>query len=154
MNPSDLAAFLAPLMPYLLKGGIELAKSAAGELGKKLAADSWDGMKKLAEKIQQKAKVKPALQEALADAQNTPTDEDTLAALRLQLKKLLQEEPELMAEATRLLENNASSDVEVRDVHPGGIVNGVKVKGESPDRIDSKVKGRDVSGEVTGVEIP
>jgi hypothetical protein len=33
MDIQTLAAQLAPLLPYLLKGGIELAKSAAGELG-------------------------------------------------------------------------------------------------------------------------
>lgn len=101
MDPSQLSPLLAPLLPYLLKGGVELAKSAAGELGKKLSADSWDGLKRLAEKIQQKAK--PALQEALTDAANAPTDEDALAALRLQLKKLLAEDPDLAAEAARLL---------------------------------------------------
>lgn len=103
MDPSQLSPLLAPLLPYLLKGGVELAKSAAGELGKKLSADSWDGLKRLAEKIQQKAKAKPALQEALTDAGNAPTDEDALAALRLQLKKLLAEDPDLAAEAARLL---------------------------------------------------
>ncbi|GIV82430.1 MAG: hypothetical protein KatS3mg051_1784 [Anaerolineae bacterium] len=68
MDTSQLSQLLAPLLPYLLKGGMELAKSAAGELGKKLSADSWDGLKRLAEKIQQKAKAKPALQEALTAA--------------------------------------------------------------------------------------
>ncbi len=34
MDATQLSPLLAPLLPYLLKGGIELAKSAAGELGK------------------------------------------------------------------------------------------------------------------------
>ncbi|MCS7010735.1 MAG: hypothetical protein N2049_00365 [Anaerolineales bacterium] len=55
MDLTQITQFLAPLLPYLLKGGIELAKSAAGELGKKLSADGWEGLKKLAEKIQKKA---------------------------------------------------------------------------------------------------
>ncbi|MGB9777322.1 MAG: hypothetical protein ACPLYD_14800 [Anaerolineae bacterium] len=112
MDTSQLAQFLAPLIPYLLKGGVELAKAAAGELGKKLAADSWDGLKRLAESIQRKAETKPALQEALTDAQSAPNDPDALAALRRQLKKLLQEDAELAAEAARLL----------RDVRPGTAV--------------------------------
>jgi hypothetical protein len=103
MDPSGLAALLAPIVPYLLKSGIEAAKGAAGELGKKLSADSWEGVKKLAEKIRHKAEKKPALQEALTDAQTAPADEDTLATLRLQLKKLLQEDPALLAEAAGLL---------------------------------------------------
>jgi hypothetical protein len=40
MDPSQLSQFLAPLLPYLLKGGVELAKSAAGEVGKKLSAEA------------------------------------------------------------------------------------------------------------------
>ncbi len=102
-DPAQLAPLLAPIIPYLLKGGIELAKSAAGELGKKLSADAWDGLKALADRIQRKAERKPALGEALRDAQSAPADADTQAALRLQLKKLLAEDPALLAEAARLL---------------------------------------------------
>lgn len=103
MDPSELAAFLAPIVPYLLKSGIEAAKGAAGELGKKLSAETWEGLKKLAEKIRKKAEAKPALQEALTDVQNTPDDENALTALELQLKKLLKEDSELLAEASPLL---------------------------------------------------
>ncbi len=103
MELTQIAQFLAPVLPYLLKGGIELARNAAGELGKKLSADGWEGLKRLAGKIQKKAEAKPGLQEALTDAQNAPSDEDALAALRQQLKKLLQEDPDLLTEATRLL---------------------------------------------------
>jgi hypothetical protein len=103
------AAQLAPLLPYLLKGGIELAKSAAGELGEKLSADAWDGLKALAAKIRHKAEAKPALQEALTDAQTAPADLDAQAALRLQLKKLLTEDPDLLNEAARLLGSVAIS---------------------------------------------
>ncbi|MEZ0395412.1 MAG: hypothetical protein ABWK53_03130 [Anaerolineales bacterium] len=129
MDISQLAQILAPLLPYLLKGGIELAKSAAGELGKKLSADAWEGLKALADKIRHKAKAKPALQEALTDAQSTPTDPDALAALRQQLKKLLQEDPALLAEATRLLASAPSGGKTVnasgnRSVAIGGDVSG------------------------------
>ncbi|MCX8063358.1 MAG: hypothetical protein N3D16_12315, partial [Anaerolineales bacterium] len=99
MDASELAAYLAPLLPYLIKFGIEAAKGAAGEAGKLLTREAWEAMEKLSEKIRHKAKTKPALQEALTDAANAPGDPDTQAALRLQLKKLLQEDPELLAEA-------------------------------------------------------
>lgn len=92
-----------PLLPYLLKGGIELARNAAGELGKKLSADGWDGLKRLAEKIQHKAEAKPALQEALADAQNAPQNEDAISSLGLQLKILMEDDPDLFADAVILL---------------------------------------------------
>lgn len=125
----DLPSLLAPILPYLLKGGIELAQSAAGELGKKLSADAWDGLKRLAEKIRHKAESKPALQEALTDAQAAPADADAQAALRLQVKKLLQEDPALAAEAARLLASAQTGSKTViasgnRSVAIGGDVSG------------------------------
>ncbi len=129
MDLNSLAQFLAPILPYLLKGAIELAKSAAGELGKKLSADAWEGLKKLAGKIHKKAEAKPALQEALTDAQNDPADPDNVASLRKELKKLLQEDPDLLAEATRLLSTVQASSTTViasgdRSVAIGGNASG------------------------------
>ncbi|PWH13141.1 MAG: hypothetical protein DDG60_10645, partial [Anaerolineae bacterium] len=69
-------------------------------------ADGWEGLKKLAEKIGKKAESKPALAEALDDAQQFPNDEDALAALRLQLKKLLRADLALRAEAVALFDLN------------------------------------------------
>ncbi len=103
MDIARMAQTLAPLVPYLLKGGVNLAKSAAGELGKNLGADVWDGLKALTNKIRQKAEERPALKEALADAQATPQDEEVLTAFRWQLKKLLADDPELAAEVAHLL---------------------------------------------------
>nr|BAL53488.1 hypothetical conserved protein [uncultured Chloroflexota bacterium] len=105
MDPSQLAQILASLLPYLLKGGIELAKSAAGELGRRFSNEAWDGLKRLAENIQRKAASKPTLQEALTDAANAPTDEDALAALRLQLKKLLTEDSALATELNSIFQS-------------------------------------------------
>lgn len=47
----------------------------------------------------------------MTDAQNDPKDTDALAALRLQLKKLLQEDAELAAEAARLLASAPGTQV-------------------------------------------
>lgn len=103
LDPAQLAQLLAPLLPYLLKGGAELAKGALGEGGKRLTAAAWEDLKGLAEQIRQRAQGKPALQEVLADAQANPQDEDAVAALCLQLRKLLQDDPALAAEAARQL---------------------------------------------------
>jgi len=47
MDINEIAAFLAPLLPYFVKGGIEMGKAAAGKLGEKITEESWDGLKKL-----------------------------------------------------------------------------------------------------------
>ncbi len=103
MNTTQLAEVLAPLVPYLLAGGAALAKAALGQLGERLGEEVWAGLQALVVKIQERARERPALQEALADARAQPQDKDALAALRLQLRKLLEAEPQLRAEAARML---------------------------------------------------
>jgi hypothetical protein len=99
MDIGQVAAFLAPLLPYLVKGGIEMGKAAAGKLGEKITEESWDGLKKLGGKIQKKAAKKPAALEAIQDAQTAPDDPRTKSALEWQLEKLLRENPDLLKEA-------------------------------------------------------
>jgi hypothetical protein len=94
----DLAVFLTPLMPYLLKVG----EKAAEEAGKKLGGDAWERAKGLWAKLRPKVEAKPATQEAVQDAAAAPNDEDIQAALRLQLRKLLAEDAMLAREIERV----------------------------------------------------
>jgi len=99
MDIDEIAALLAPLLPYLVKGGIEMGKAAAGKLGEKITEESWDSLKALGKKIRRKAGKKPALKEAIADSDASPVNEDNRKILRLQLKKLLEEDDALKQEA-------------------------------------------------------
>jgi hypothetical protein len=94
----DLAVFLTPLLPYLLKAG----EKAAEEAGKKLGGDAWDRAKGLWAKLRPKVEAKPAAQEAVQDAAAAPNDNDIQAALRPQLRKLLAEDAVLAREIERL----------------------------------------------------
>jgi hypothetical protein len=94
----DLAVFLTPFLPYLLKAG----EKAAEEAGKKLGGDAWDRAKGLWAKLRPKVEAKPAAQEAVQDAAAVPNDNDIHAALRLQLRKLLAEDAVLAREMERL----------------------------------------------------
>ena len=98
MLAKDLAVFLTPLLPYLLKAG----EKAAEEAGKKLGGDAWDRAKGLWAKLRPKVEAKPAAQEAVQDAAAAPNDNDIHAALRLQLRKLLAEDAVLAREIERL----------------------------------------------------
>jgi hypothetical protein len=80
-----LAAFLAPFLPHLIR----LGEKAAEEAGARLGADGWKYAKALWMKLRPKVEEKPAAKEAVADVAERPEDEDALAALRQQLKKLL-----------------------------------------------------------------
>ncbi len=101
----DLMRFLTPLLPYLLRAG----EKAAEEAGRRIAGDAWEGAKSIWGRMVPGLKRRPAAQEALQDALSSPQDEDAQAALRLQLKKLLAEDPALAADLVRL--------VQAREVH-------------------------------------
>ncbi len=95
----DLMRFLTPLLPYLLRAG----EKAAEEAGRRIAGDAWEGAKSIWGRMVPGLKRRPAAQEALQDALSSPQDEDAQAALRLQLKKLLAEDPALAADLAGLV---------------------------------------------------
>ncbi|MBK9234102.1 MAG: hypothetical protein IPO15_25500 [Anaerolineae bacterium] len=90
----DVALFLSPFLPYLLKAG----EKAAEEAGKKLGGDAWERAKGLWSRLRPKVEAKPAAQEAVADAVTEPENEDAQATLRQQLRKLLAEDDDLARE--------------------------------------------------------
>lgn len=94
-----LTKFLSPFLPYLLK----LGDKAAEEAAKKLGGDAWEKVKAVWAKLRPKVEAKPSASEALIDVAEAPDDEDAIAALRQQLKKLLKEDPALESEIGRLL---------------------------------------------------
>ncbi len=77
-----IAAFLMPLLLYLLKIGDE----AAEEVGKEISGEGWERAKALWDRLRRKKNVKQVAQTAAL-----PDNEDALAALRLQPKELLVE---------------------------------------------------------------
>jgi hypothetical protein len=105
----DLAVFLTPLLPYLLKTG----EKAVEETGKKLGGDAWDRAKGLWAKLRPEVEAKPAAQEAVLDAAAAPNDDDIQAALRLQLRKLLAEDAVLAGEIARLWQEAQQAGVTV-----------------------------------------
>jgi len=102
--PAQLVQLLAPFLPYLLKGVKLAGQEAAKKLGEKAGEQSLDHAKALWEKLRPKVEARPAALEAAQDTAAHPDDEDALAALRLQLKKLLAEDESLAKELARLLE--------------------------------------------------
>ena len=120
---TQLVQLLAPFLPYLLKGVKLAGQEAAKKLGEKAGEQGFEQAKTLWEKLRPKVEAKSAALEAAQDAATHPDDEDTLAALRLQLKKLLAEDQALAQELARLLEQTviASGD---RSVAIGGNVSG------------------------------
>jgi hypothetical protein len=129
MDPQLPAQLVQFLIPYLVKGVSLAGQEAAKKLGEKAGEQSLDQAKALWDKLRPKVEAKPAALEAAQDAAAHPEDEDALAALRLQLKKLLAEDQALAQELARLLEQTRPAGQTViasgnRSVAIGGNVSG------------------------------
>jgi hypothetical protein len=129
MDLSALVAFLAPFLPYLLKGG----EKAAEEAGAMFGAAAWERAKALWSKLRPKVAAKPAAQEAVQDTAKAPDDEDARTVLRVQLKKLLADDPGLASEIAQQL----------ADARAAGVV--VTVSGERAIGIVGNVSGGTIS---------
>jgi hypothetical protein len=98
----QLVQTLTPFLPYLVRAGEELGAEATKELkehGGEFAQSVWA-------QLGPKVETRPAAQEAVADVAKQPTDQDAQAALRVQLRKLLADDPELSHALSALLEEN------------------------------------------------
>jgi hypothetical protein len=107
MEIATLTAFLSPFLPSLLKlGGKAIEKateSASGKFGEAAFAKAQAVWAKLSPKVE----AKEAAKEAAIDVANSPEDEDMQAALRVQLKKLLEQDEELMKAIEQILTTDA-----------------------------------------------
>jgi hypothetical protein len=142
MEIATLTAFLSPFLPTLLKlGGKAIDKaneSAAGKFGEaafKKAATVW-------EKLSPKLEAKEAAKEAAIDVANSPEDEDLQAALRVQLKKLLEQDEALCKQIAQILEADA----------PDGTSGTQIVQNVTGDRnqIIGQMTGGNAFGNITG----
>ncbi len=137
MDVSILTAFLAPFLPYLLKIG----EKAAEGVGEKIGGDAWEKAKALWAKLSPKVVAKAAAEEAAKDVANDPKDTDAQAALRLQLKKLLNQDPTLASDIARLFEEAKQT----------GSVTNVIASGERAVAIGGNASGNTI---ITGDNIP
>ncbi len=96
----QLASTLAPFLPYLTGADEE----AWQEISDKLGADAWNRARAIWERLYPGIEVRESVMEALRDVSQSPEDADTLAAFRLQLKKLLAEDDALADDLTELLQ--------------------------------------------------
>ncbi len=101
----ELVLLISPALPYLVPAGEEMLKKVGGNLGTAISQNAIKVWTLLNSEIVLKP---PALEEALKDVSKNPEDEDAQASLRLQLKKLLESNPEL---TQKLSEMMASSEV-------------------------------------------
>jgi hypothetical protein len=110
MDPKLLAdavtIFLAPAMPYLVAGGKEVVRTA----GKKLSEEGLEIAKKLWGKLRPKVEATPQAQGAAADVAGDPEDADAQAALRRQIRKILEADPALASELDQLVKESKTTN--------------------------------------------
>lgn len=105
MDIALLVKILAPYMPFLMGLGQKAAEKGAEKLGEKGAEGMLPQARKIWEKLHPKVEAKEAAQEAAEDVAKSPDDADAVAALRQQLKKILDapENAELVKEIEEIL---------------------------------------------------
>lgn len=125
---AQLVAVLTPFLPIVLQAGKDVGTRAAEQL----EDSGWDIAKQIWNRLGASLQGHAAANEAAADVASDPGDEDAQAALRLQLRKLLAEDPSLQKELAEILQNARES---------GTTITRVSVKGDRSVGI-----GRDVTG--------
>ena len=98
MEIAALTSFLAPLLPILLDAGERAANTIAEKFGDDVAGFA----RRLWDKLRNKVEEKDSAKEAAQDVAEHPDDDDRRAALRVQLTKILDEDPELLSELSTI----------------------------------------------------
>jgi hypothetical protein len=117
----QVAQFLAPFLPYLLKAG----EKAAEEAGRNLGAAAWEQAQALWARLRRKKNVEQVAQTVAALPDNPALRE----ALREEIARALEEDEALAQELARLLEQSGAAGKNViasgnRSVAIGGSVSG------------------------------
>jgi hypothetical protein len=118
----EVALFLTPLIPYLIKGGIEAGKAAAGKIGELATEKGWEKAQAMWGKLTRHEEVKKAAE----TVSKLPEDTDAQAALRLQIKLAMKADAALVDVLEKLLaEATGNNTVKVgnRSVVIGGRAN-------------------------------
>ena len=108
MNPATLTAFLAPFLPVLL----QLTAEGAASRDRDTAQAIW-------QKLQPQVAARPSAQEAADDVAHHPDDPDAQAALRLQLKKILEADPALAGAIDQLMQQASTSGTRITQTVTG-----------------------------------
>jgi len=128
-----IAAFLMPLLPYLLKVG----EKAAEEAGKKIGGEGWERAKALWDKLRRKKSVEQVAQTAAA----LPDNQALREALREEIARALKEDGALREEVARLWGEAEAAGVTVtasgeRSVAIGGNVSGSTIITGDRNRVE------------------
>lgn len=134
---TKVTEFLSPFLPSLLKLPNKAAEAAVGKFGE----DAYTKAKAVWAKLRPEVEAKEAAKEAVTDLAVAPEDEDLQTVLRIQLKKLFENDAALVEAITQILQADAS------DGTPGTQV--VQRVTGNQNQVIGQVTGGKVFGNVT-----
>lgn len=102
-----LTSFLSPFLPALVKIGTKAAETVATNAAKEFGEAAWKKAEAVWEKVRPGLEAKAAGKEAIEDLECEPEDQDNVAALETQLKKILKGDENLAAAIAEILEADA-----------------------------------------------
>lgn len=137
MNIHLLVKILAPCLPFFMKIGNKVAEKAT----KEISENTWNKAQAIWAKLQPKVDDKEAAKEAVTDVANNSSDEDYQAALRVQLKKILESNPELATEITQILTEESTSKAGFTNTNQTVHGNKNQVIGENSGTAINQVNG-------------
>ena len=137
---TEVAAALAPALPYLLKGTEEAAKEA----GKKLGSAVWEKCATLWELLKPKVEASPSASNALNRIIKEPERIGVQTAFQVELEDILLAEPQLLAQLTELLK--AAGDTQA--FYASNIGDGAIAQGDGA--VAAGKNSIAVGGDVTG----
>jgi hypothetical protein len=111
MEIATLTAFISPFLPFLLKLGDKAAEKATEAAAGKFGEAAWSKAQAVWEKLSPPMETKEAAMEAAVDVANHPEDQDLQVALKVQLKKLLEQDEGLAKALAQILQEDAPDGI-------------------------------------------
>ncbi|HSL77665.1 MAG TPA: hypothetical protein VK867_12010 [Candidatus Limnocylindrales bacterium] len=104
---SLLVQFLSPFLPRLLGKAHDVGQ----ELADRTADVAWDYASRIWERLRPRLESRPGAPQAAEEVAKAPEDTDAADLLRLHLKKLLADDPQLVTDLRSLLDEANSAGV-------------------------------------------
>jgi hypothetical protein len=100
---TTLSSFISPFLPHLFQLGEKAVNKAAESAASKFGEAGWKKAQDIWGELSPKVVVKPAALEAVTDVIDNPKDATYQTVLQVQLKKLLDQDPDLAKAIEQIL---------------------------------------------------
>lgn len=113
---SAVVPVLAPALRHLVKVAEKVGEKGGGTFaetaGKEIGENTWETAKSLWGRLGGKILERPAALEAARDVAKNPGDDDLKAVLKVQIRKILEENPALAQDVAKILKASARLDAD------------------------------------------